>query len=225
MSPGEPIFSTEALALNDDIWPIIGAKCKTQAHSIHCDSVQVRSNKGRAKSSFQPCASDALQLSNKFQTLVSGDRPCSPVGFQLEDHPSSARASVPWLLYHCYGLRQACCCPGPAPEVVRCAGVHTQVRCLPSVLVVGTSMVRHVVVRGGWTFCYPGACIKDITPTALQLSLQHKSASAVVVQVSTNDVKNLQLENEYTRRRRIEERSASLLSLTISNYLMSHSHV
>ncbi len=42
--------------------------------------------------------------------------------------------------------------------------------------------------------CYPGACVKDITPTALQLIQQHSSASAVIVQAGTNDIKYQQSE-------------------------------
>ena len=67
--------------------------------------------------------------------------------------------------------------------------MHNQARCPPSVLVVGTSMVWRVAVRGDWTFCYPGACVKDITLTALQL-IEHNSASPVIDFVGVNDIKN-----------------------------------
>eukprot|EP00064_Thunnus_orientalis_P005048 superscaffoldBa00000481_g5061 len=95
---GEPILSTNALALNADIWPILGANTKSQTCSTPCNtelSVLVRSSKGQARRSLQPCAFDTLQLSNKFQALDSGDRPRSPVRLQLVDHPSSAWASAP----------------------------------------------------------------------------------------------------------------------------------
>ena len=60
----------------------------------------------------------------------------------------------------------------------------------PSVLVVGSSLVRHVAVRGGRTFCYPGACVKDIASSALQLLNQHSSAATVVLEAGLNDLKH-----------------------------------
>ena len=41
-------------------------------------------------------------------------------------------------------------------------------------------MVWQVVVWDGRTFCYPGACVEDMTSTALFLSEQHISVSVVV---------------------------------------------
>ncbi len=74
----------------------------------------------------------------------------------------------------------------PTPLVVR----HTPSGgCPPLLLVVGTSMVRHVSVSSIQTFCYPGACIKDITPTTLQVIQKHSSTTAVVVQAGTNNIK------------------------------------
>ncbi|KAM3862309.1 interphotoreceptor matrix proteoglycan 2 [Diretmus argenteus] len=72
----------------------------------------------------------------------------------------------------------------------------------PSVLVVGSSLVRHVSVRGGRTFCYPGACVKDITSSALQVLNQHSSAAAVVLEAGLNDLKYQQselLKEDFTR--------------------------
>ena len=64
----------------------------------------------------------------------------------------------------------------------------------PSVLVVGTSMVRHVAVHGGRTFCHPGSRVTEITSSALQLSAQHNSASTLVLEAGINDLKNHQSE-------------------------------
>ncbi len=63
-----------------------------------------------------------------------------------------------------------------------------------SVLVVGTSLARPVAIRGGRTFCYPGACVKEITSSALLLVDQHDSASAVVIEAGVNDCKFQQSE-------------------------------
>lgn len=53
-------------------------------------------------------------------------------------------------------------------------------------LVVGTSMVQYVAVSGVQTFCYPGACVKDITTSALQ-QINNYTAG-------TNDIKYQQSE-------------------------------
>ncbi|XP_030257363.1 extracellular calcium-sensing receptor-like [Sparus aurata] len=64
----------------------------------------------------------------------------------------------------------------------------------PSVLVVRTSIVRHVAVHGGWTFCLPGARINEVASSALLLSAQHNSASKLVLEASINDLKKHQSE-------------------------------
>eukprot|EP00064_Thunnus_orientalis_P019959 superscaffoldBa00005245_g20090 len=98
----ELIFATCALTLNDDIWPMLGAKPIPSLHSeCICNSepwVLVRSSRSSLQCSLQPRSPDMLQLSHKFQALDSGDGLCSPVGFYPDDHPSSARASAPELV-------------------------------------------------------------------------------------------------------------------------------
>ncbi|KAJ8337392.1 hypothetical protein SKAU_G00386120 [Synaphobranchus kaupii] len=67
----------------------------------------------------------------------------------------------------------------------------------PTALVVGTSMVRHVVVPKAQTFCYSGACVQDISAAALQLFRQHTGGSAstvVVVHAGINDLRFQQSE-------------------------------
>lgn len=64
----------------------------------------------------------------------------------------------------------------------------------PAVLVVGTSMVRHVAVHDGRTFCHPGARVAEVTSSALQLSAQHPSASTLVLEAGINDLKFQQSE-------------------------------
>lgn len=41
-----------------------------------------------------------------------------------------------------------------------------------SALVMGSSIVQHLVVPKSKTFCYPGACVQDINIAALQLLYQ-----------------------------------------------------
>ncbi|XP_076601118.1 uncharacterized protein LOC143329205 [Chaetodon auriga] len=64
----------------------------------------------------------------------------------------------------------------------------------PSVLVVGTSMVRHVTVHGGRTFCRSGARVKEVESSALQLCAQHSSASTLVLEAGINDLRDQQSE-------------------------------
>uniref|UniRef100_A0A674PIU4 SGNH hydrolase-type esterase domain-containing protein n=1 Tax=Takifugu rubripes TaxID=31033 RepID=A0A674PIU4_TAKRU len=70
----------------------------------------------------------------------------------------------------------------------------TQVQRTPAVLVVGTSMVRHVAVHDGRTFCHPGARVAEVTSSALQLSAQHPTASMLVLEAGINDLKFQQSE-------------------------------
>ena len=64
----------------------------------------------------------------------------------------------------------------------------------PSVLVVGTSMVRHVAAHSGRTFCHPGATVNEVASSALKLSEQHSLASTLVLEAGINDLKNQQSE-------------------------------
>ncbi|TWW62678.1 hypothetical protein D4764_04G0013250 [Takifugu flavidus] len=77
--------------------------------------------------------------------------------------------------------------PPPPPHLQTIRGGH-------SVLVVGTSMVRHVAEHDGRTFCHPGARVAEVTSSALQLSAQHPSASTLVLEPGINDLKFQQSE-------------------------------
>ena len=55
-------------------------------------------------------------------------------------------------------------------------------------------MVKHVSEHDGQTFYHPGARVKEVAPSAIQLSAQHNSASMLVLEASLNDLKNHQLE-------------------------------
>lgn len=74
----------------------------------------------------------------------------------------------------------SCSTPCPkAPSHLSHASKQENHTCA-SVLLVGTSMVRHVAIHGGRTFCHPGAWVKEVTSSALQLSEQHCPASTMV---------------------------------------------
>ena len=56
-------------------------------------------------------------------------------------------------------------------------------------------MVRHLAVRGGRAYCYPGASVKEISSTAAQVIHNHDSATTVIVQAGSNDLKLQQSES------------------------------
>ena len=60
---------------------------------------------------------------------------------------------------------------------------------VPSVLVLGTSMVRHVRVTNAFTSCHPGAQVLDIKDSAPNLLSLYPSVSTVVLHAGTNDLK------------------------------------
>ncbi|KAJ0056059.1 hypothetical protein NL108_018336 [Boleophthalmus pectinirostris] len=64
----------------------------------------------------------------------------------------------------------------------------------PSVLVLGSSMVRHVRIKKGHTSCHPGALVKDIIDSAPTIIRHHPTVSAVVIHIGTNDLKLQQSE-------------------------------
>ncbi len=64
----------------------------------------------------------------------------------------------------------------------------------PTVLVMGTSMVRHVRISKCLTSCHPGALVNDINSSAQRLLRHHPSVSTVVVEAGTNDLRLQQSE-------------------------------
>ncbi|KAK7930572.1 hypothetical protein WMY93_006967 [Mugilogobius chulae] len=64
----------------------------------------------------------------------------------------------------------------------------------PTVLVLGSSIVRHVRVQRGFTSCMPGAYVKDLHDSAPQIISQLPSVSTVVIHVGSNDLKRQQSE-------------------------------
>ena len=64
----------------------------------------------------------------------------------------------------------------------------------PAVLVVGSSMVRHVVLPKAQTLCFPGARVLDIKVKLPSLLDQYPSASTVILHIGSNDIKAQQSE-------------------------------
>ncbi|KAL7395365.1 hypothetical protein ABVT39_015160 [Epinephelus coioides] len=71
---------------------------------------------------------------------------------------------------------------------------RTQEQRTPSVLVIGTSMARHMEVHNGCTFCHPGARVSEVASSALQLTARHSSASTLVLEAGINNLRNQQSE-------------------------------
>lgn len=70
----------------------------------------------------------------------------------------------------------------------------------PSVLVLGTSMIRHVRVMNAVTSCHPGALVLDIKDSAPALLDFYPSISTVVLHAGTNDLKleqSVKLEEDF----------------------------
>ena len=80
----------------------------------------------------------------------------------------------------------------------------------PSVLVLGTSMVRHVRVTKAVTSCHPGAHVLDIRNSAPNLLSLHPSVSKVVLHAGTNDLKLEQSE-------KLKQDFISLISSILAN--------
>ena len=64
----------------------------------------------------------------------------------------------------------------------------------PSVLVIGSSMVRHIVVPKAQTCCFPGAKVLDVRAAIPPLLTDHPQASSLIIHVGTNDIKLQQSE-------------------------------
>eukprot|EP00064_Thunnus_orientalis_P014354 superscaffoldBa00002475_g14398 len=64
----------------------------------------------------------------------------------------------------------------------------------PAVLVVGSSMVRHVVLPKAQTLCLPGAGVLDIKVKLPSLLDQYPSASTVILHIGSNEIKTQQSE-------------------------------
>ncbi|KAK0138885.1 hypothetical protein N1851_024558 [Merluccius polli] len=217
---GESLISTEAHAPTDDLWPALGAKPKTRACSTPYDLepwIQVRSSKGRARRSLHLRSSNTLPLNNSFQVLDDRDGNNSP------DDPTRdiAKPATP-AKGSAYATAAAVVQPPPVfgatdvltadpradppsrrltssgPPLSRRSTQQTLAENPSSVLVVGSSMVQHVAVRGGRTYrqCQrEGASLKEISSTAAQVICNHDSATTVIVQAGTNDLKLQQSES------------------------------
>ena len=61
-------------------------------------------------------------------------------------------------------------------------------------LVVGSSMVRHVVLPKAQTLCLPGAGVLDTEVKLPSLLDQYPSASPVILHIGSNDIKAQQSE-------------------------------
>lgn len=215
---GKATHSTSSAMLQDQ-WPVLGAKpkaliCSTpiQVHANAWSKVPVRNSK---RCSTPPPGEEILQLSNRFQALdleglslpecptsllpdppAASHRPGSPLrpraGASTLRPPPPPRPSAAASLQRSPRLsvsqRRV---PGGPQQRERPTSPSTVP---PSVLVVGSSMVRHVAIPKAETCCYPGAKVLDINTTIKPLLSEYPSATTVVVHVGANDIKNQESE-------------------------------
>lgn len=84
------------------------------------------------------------------------------------------------------------------PSVLRSREIHHQSPATrprpPSVLIVASSMVRHITLPAAKTLCYPGARVQDIDSKIPQLLDENPSATTIIIHVGTNDLRNNQSE-------------------------------
>ncbi len=213
-------------AASDDSWTRLGVKPKAAASSTPSNPEHwTRVGASRGKSNpLSPTASHfSIHLNNKYEILSVEEFPplgagsrSSPLLIPKRSSGSKTRCSLPmftpaprkhWVRRSgrfspsTRPPRQARQESRPLPMPLRRSDAPTQTH-LPSLLVVGTSLVRQVAIHGGRTYCHPGASINDISSVAKLLSDWHRSASTLVIEAGVNDIKNQrseELKEDYTR--------------------------
>ncbi len=212
MSPDEPADITRLsaaagppfLATAPDVtWARLGAKPKaaassTPSHPEHWVRIGAGRRRERPPSVAPAPPHFNIHLSNKYDILSVTD-------FPLLDDGSRASSPLKCRRFPSSNTRrqsQLVFTPAPQWSRARRAGrpsplrpvahsqVQRQVQRPTLLLVIGTSLVRHVVVSGGRTFCHPGASINDVKSAALHLSDQYSSVPTLVVEAGVNDIKN-----------------------------------
>ncbi|KAL7378551.1 hypothetical protein ABVT39_015497 [Epinephelus coioides] len=147
---------------------------------------------------------DILSLQNFPPMDASSSSPVEPVGLHPAgrgSHQSRNRRllvqpdpSPPSQLGGTVARRHKHRAPSRHCRTSRQSEARTWEQRTPSVLVIGTSMVRHVEVHNSHTFCHPGARVNEAASSTLQLTARHSSASTLVLEAGINDLRNQQSE-------------------------------
>lgn len=207
---GEPVKEKlHSVPLNEP-WPRLGAKpkglvCSTPSAPPQDAWIAVRGVKHSRKRNPSN-VSEMLLLGRRFEVLedlevhsnhtVQGPSATSlllPSHSQVEVPKHTHLRSLPAAR----SSDSAASPPQPARrQITRERPCHLPSKpiCSPSVLVVGSSMVRNVSIRKAETFCYPGARIPDLNSMLPLLISKHSAASTVIVHVGSNDIKLQQSE-------------------------------
>lgn len=138
--------------------------------------------KGR-KGVPRKCLASPLELSNNYSILASNkdtDAHTGPLPHQVR-RPLPRREERP--------KRRP-----DAPRRITRERPHRAEPRQPSTVLVGSSMVRHVILRDSQTWCLPGARVTDVQSNVPAALLQYPSASTVVVHVGSNDIQLQQSE-------------------------------
>uniref|UniRef100_A0AAZ3RZ35 SGNH hydrolase-type esterase domain-containing protein n=1 Tax=Oncorhynchus tshawytscha TaxID=74940 RepID=A0AAZ3RZ35_ONCTS len=117
------------------------------------------------------------------QTMPPALPDCSPPNFSDYGSPSQRRPSfeAPLSLRHTLLLGNG---------ALRCT-THLEIHQLPlpRLPIIGSSIVRDVVVDGTKTFCFPGARVRDITREHTVILDQNPELHMMIVHAGTNDIK------------------------------------
>lgn len=201
-----PWFGSPTGSAEGDPWEMLGAKPKTLACSTpHTQEPWsfVLAGKRKGRRTSRPPQVVGLQLSNKFQPLAPGP-PRSPsiypstaqVGsngvttFTASPHSihpqQLIRSKKSHIIMHRSQVRQQ---PPRERHITRERPLRQPSlnSSPPSVLLVGSSMVRHVTLPKAETLCFPGARVLDINSKLPSVLSEYPSAATVVVHVGSND--------------------------------------
>ena len=161
-------------AADRDRWTGLGVKpkppaCSTPIAPAPWSTVPTGRRRGRRTS--RPLPREMLILANGFQALGKQASPAKPRGPPAASQP----VNDAWAR--------------PSRTIVREKPRGGPPAALPSTLVVGLSMVRHVSLDATETLCYPGACVTDITSSIAPAMCEFPTASTAVVHVGSNDIR------------------------------------
>ncbi|KAK0134183.1 hypothetical protein N1851_030246 [Merluccius polli] len=201
----------------EDPWPSLGARPKKLRCSTpfapepwitargnkhwrrHSSGASTTTSQGQRRQSLPLAPVEVLHLSNKFHALEElptsqPTQPAPPAGFP-DAFPEAAVVGPGTAPAPVSTVPVSVAPTGSSPSPYTTRSRHPQPdHPPPSTIVLGISIVRHIRVNGGHTYCFPGACVSDILeqlPTALQ---QHPECTRLIVHVGSNDTRK----REYT---------------------------
>ena len=158
--------------------------CSTPQQNQPWTEVVARRQRGVLRR-FSPPPFNPFNLSNRYSVLADSNVADPAHAIPLPPQHRSAEQSRPTA-------------PPPKPPAPRRAARerprHPPSSTPPVVVLVGSSMVRHVTLPRSETWCLPGARVEDVQTRVPEVVEQHPTASAIVVHVGSNDIRLQQSE-------------------------------